>query len=95
MAEVRIVGTGRLKDYAGAIDVLKQVSIVAEAVDGAEVWEVFADEDTGFFVLNETFASEEAVLELKDAITSRGLRSAVAETMEFEQSILLSTIENE
>ena len=60
MAEVRIVGTGRLKDYAGAIDVLKQVSIVAEAVDGAEVWEVFADEDTGFFVLNETFASEEA-----------------------------------
>ena len=95
MAKVRIVGTGRFKDYKAAVDVLNRVSIVAAAVDGVEVWEVFADKNTGFFVLNETFTSEKAVLELKDSMTSHGLRAAVADSIEFEQSILLSTIESE
>ena len=95
MAEVRILGTGRVKDYEAAVDVLNRVSKVAAAVDGVVGWETFADEDAGFFVLNENFASEEAFLEFKDAMTAQGLPSVVAEAVEFEQSIILSTIENE
>ena len=46
-----------------AVDVSNRVSGVAAAVDGAVVREVFADEVSGVFVLNEAFASEEALVE--------------------------------
>lgn len=95
MPEVRLVGTGRVKDYDAAVDVINQVSKVAAAVDGVEVWEAFADADTGLLYLNERFVSEAAFSEYEEAVTSSGLRSAVGEVLEFEQLILLSPISDE
>lgn len=94
MAGVRLLGMGRVKDHEAAVDVLNRVSNVAAQVDGAVVWEAFVDEATGLVVLNEGFTSEKALMEYEDAVTSNGLRSAVAEAMEMEQLILLSRIED-
>jgi len=95
MAEVRLAATGRVKDYETAIDVLRRVSGVAAAVDGAVVWEAFADQDSGLFVVNETFTSEAAFIEYEDAVTSSGLRSAVGEVLEVERLIFFSPVEDE
>ena len=95
MAEVRLLAMGRVKDYEAAVDIMNRVSNVAAAVEGAVVWEAFADEDSGFFVLNEAFASEEAFAEYEGAVDSGGLRPVVGEALEFERLILLSTVENE
>lgn len=93
--EVRHTATGRVKDYETAIDLFKRVSNVAAAIDGAVVWEAFADQDTGLFVVNETFTSEEAFVEYEDAVRSSGLWSAVGEVLEFERLIFFSPVEDE
>ncbi len=46
-------------------------------------------------MLDEVFASEEALIEYEDAVTSSGLRSAVGEVLEFGQLILFSPLEDE
>jgi len=95
MTEVRLLAVGRVKNYEAAVNVFRSVCNVAAAVDGAVVWETFADKETGLFVLNETFTSEEALVEYEEAVTSSGLRSAVGGALEFERLILLSPVENE
>lgn len=95
MAEVRLTATGRVTDYEMAVDVFNRVSNVAAAVDGAAIWEAFADQDTGLFVVNETFTSEEAFIEYEDAVRSSGLWSAAGEVLEFERLIFFSPVEDE
>ena len=95
MAEVRLTATGRVKDYEVAVDFFNRVSSVAAAIDGAVVWEGFADQDTGLFVVNETFTSGEAFVEYEDAVRSSGFWSAVGDVLEFERLIFFSPIEDE
>lgn len=95
MAEVRLTATGKVTDYEAAVDMFNRISDVAAAVDGAVVWEAFADRETGFFVVNETFASEEAFIEYEDAVRSSGIWSAASEVLEFERLIFFSPVEDE
>ena len=95
MAEVRLTSIGRTKDFYAAVDVFNQVPKVAAAIDGAVVWEAFADHDTGPFVLNKTFASEEALVAYEDAVRSSAVWSNAGEVFEFERLILLSPVEDE
>lgn len=96
MAEVRLTATGRVKDYRAAVDFFNRVSSVAAAIDGAVVWEAFADQDTGLFVVNETFTSEEAFVEYEDAVSHAysGLLD-INDVLEFERLIFFSPIEDE
>ncbi|MEN8042071.1 MAG: hypothetical protein ABFR95_11270 [Actinomycetota bacterium] len=95
MAEVRLLATGRVKDYEAAVDVLGRVCDIAAAVSGAVVWEAFADEASGVFVLNETFASEEALVEYERAVDTGRLRPVIGEVMELERLVVFSAIEDE
>ncbi len=95
MAEVRLTAMGRFTDYEVAVALFDRVSSVAAAVDGAAVWEAFADRETGLFVVNETFTSEEAFLQYEDAVRSSGYWLSVGEVLDFERLIFFSPISDE
>jgi hypothetical protein len=95
MAEVRLTAMGRFTDYEVAVDLFARISSVAAAVDGAAVWEAFADRESGLFVVNETFTSEEAFLQYEDAVRSSGIWLSVGEVLEFERLIFFSPISDE
>lgn len=95
MPQIRVVGILRMKDRQAAVDVLNRVCDVASGIQGAEVWEAFADEDSDLVYLNQRFDSEKAYLRYESAVDAEDLRPRVGEALEFEHLLLLSPIEDE
>lgn len=93
-SEVRIVGILRIKDRRAAIDVLQRVCDVARTVDGAEVWEAFADDDSDVVYVNERFESEAAFRDYEAAVDAEGLRRRVVEALEMDRLLLLSPVDD-
>lgn len=94
MSEIRVVGLLRVKDPEIGLPLLKQISAIAEGIDGVEVWESFSNEETDLVYLNERFDSEETYVRYESAVDAEGLRPRVGEAFEIEHLLLLSPIED-
>ena len=95
MGPVRGLSILKVKsDYQSATDVVLRSCEVARSLDGVISWEMFGHPETGVFVLDESWESEDALVQYEQSITQAGLRPDLESNFTLDFDFALTQIEN-